>query len=211
MRNGFLLLSCIALTFTVSGCKTVMDPTFMPSGYAHHHKAYKSPPGDKPWGVGYEYTKEQNDEALRIWHATADEMLSELEKASGISSQPVYLALPVLDNAFTYSYDHALRDALRAGGYTLVSEAGPETLTLVTGGYDPEFQDTMREFDYNDVIENEKPPEPIVKEIILTLAATQGVAQLGTLEGAYTMPLYGYEDEQMHSYFLNGIIGEVWR
>ncbi len=39
-----LSLLTIAI-FSLGACKTIMNPTFMPSGYKYHHENYKSPLG----------------------------------------------------------------------------------------------------------------------------------------------------------------------
>ncbi|MGH1399225.1 MAG: hypothetical protein ACRBCT_08440 [Alphaproteobacteria bacterium] len=47
----FKLSLLIAAIFSLGACKTIMNPTFMPSGYKYHQNNYKSPPGpeaDKP-------------------------------------------------------------------------------------------------------------------------------------------------------------------
>ena len=40
-----LLFVSAVLVLALTACKPVWDPTFMPSGYAHHNKEYKTPPG----------------------------------------------------------------------------------------------------------------------------------------------------------------------
>ncbi len=45
--SNLALILVSGATLSISACAP-MDPTFMPAGYQHHQKDYKSPPGPKP-------------------------------------------------------------------------------------------------------------------------------------------------------------------
>ena len=189
MRASFLLLGLTVSVFALNGCKAIMNPTFMPSGYTYHQDTYKSPPGPEASSIGYDYNQLKNDEIVQVWLATADEMVGELEKAGNVSAGPVYVTPPRKENAFTQSYDHALRNALRARGYTLLDTPDPQGLILTTGAR--VVQDgTASSYAYRD--ESDEPASAL-RDMILTLAAMRGEEKLGTLEGSYTLPTYGYQ------------------
>lgn len=38
-------LTLLFVVISLAGCRTIMDPTFMPAGYKYHDNEYKSPPG----------------------------------------------------------------------------------------------------------------------------------------------------------------------
>lgn len=44
-----ILLFSVLIAFTLTGCRTIWDPTPMPSGYRHQNQDYHSAPGPENW------------------------------------------------------------------------------------------------------------------------------------------------------------------
>jgi len=189
-----------------------MDPTFIPSGYTYHHDAYKSPPADKPWAIGYEYSRDENAEILNKWRDVAVDLTDKLEGVASLSGTPVFLASPELDNAFTLSLDHALREEFRARGIALVAVPNQETFKLKVTTYDPEFKDVMRSYQLNDQTQEDlpEPPKEISKDLIIKIDGLVADMASVLVEDEYELPLYGYQDKQLY-FPLSQNLAEVWR
>jgi len=212
MQKIPLLLGISTIALSLNACKSIMDPTFMPSGYTYHHDEYKSPPAGNPWGIGYDYTRESNKAMLDQWRAVASDLTDKLESTASLGASPIFLSSPILDNAFTISLDHALREELRARGYTLSSLPTNESLKIQTSTYDPAYKDVMRSYDLNDQIENDlpAPPKAVSKSLMLKVEGLIDGAQTTLVDAPYDLPLYGYQDEQLY-FPLTQKIAEVWR
>ena len=205
------VLTIGALALGLSACNPAMNPSPMPAAYTHHQGNYKSPPGPQAWDIGYNETDHTNDEVMALWHAAGRDLILTLEEQTGITPQDVYLAPPKLDNAFTFSLDHALRAALTERGYRLLPEYYDGVLVLEADSYDPEYKGKMRGYVYNDDLQasEEKPPQKYYKNLVLTLEAFQG-GQVGKIEIPNELPLYGYQDKQLYFPVTQGF-AEIWR
>jgi len=115
MRSFSLLILVLAL----SGCRTIMDPTFFPTSYAHHTKEYKAPPGPEADKIGYKYSEAQNTQVVASFIKASTDLVGELEKYTGLQPQTVHIENKLPSSAFNNTYDYALREAFRAKGYTL--------------------------------------------------------------------------------------------
>ena len=189
-----------------------MDPTFLPSGYTYHHDEYKSPPADEPWPIGYEYSREENAKILNKWRDVADDVTDKLEEAASLGGTPVFLASPDLDNAFSLSLDHALREEFRARGVSLVAVPSEETFKLNVTTYDPEFKDAMRSYALNDQEEKDlpEPPKEVSKELVIKVDGLVADMTSVLVEETYELPLYGYQDRQLYLPITQKF-SEVWR
>ncbi len=207
--------------FSLNACKSVMNPSFLPSGYTYHHDIYKAPPAGEPWHIGYDYSRAENAEILSEWADAASDIINRLEASNAIGGSPIFLSSPHIDNAFSLSLDHALREELRARGYYLAATPEEQATKLAISSYDPEFKDKMRSYDLNDATQDDlpEPPQETHKNLVIKvmgLAAQE--AEDGTiteqsvtlLEEPYILPLYGYEDEQLY-FPLGQKIAEVLR
>lgn len=211
MRISKTLLSLSAMALSLTACKSFMDPTFMPSGYAHLNKEYKSPPADSPWPIGYDYTHAQNAEVIGKWRVVASDIVTKLEATELIDKTAVFLSSPTLDNAFTLSLDNALREELRRRGYYLASVPDEEALKLQVSTYDPEFKDAIQSYEFNDIEEgNPEPPTLVSKDIAVKVEGLIASAPVTLVESIYDLPLYGYQDQQRYLP-LTQSIAEVWR
>ena len=212
MQKFPLFLGLSATILTLGACKSFMNPTFMPAGYAHHSDNYKAPDGPEAWDIGYDYTRAENAAVLNRWKMVAADLTDKIEQGAPLDAAPVFLSSPTIDNAFTLSLDHALREEFRTRGYTLASIPSEETTKLQVSAYDPQFRDTMRSYDLNDQPQKDLPEEPeaISKELVLKVDGLVGEEHITLVERAYVLPLYGYQDEQLY-FPLSQNIAEVWR
>jgi len=212
MHKLSLILGLSAAAFSLNACKSVMDPTFIPSGYAHHQKEFKAPPADDPWSIGYDYTRDANAAVLNEWKAVAADLSNKIESTAPLSAAPIFLSSPAMDNAFTLSLDHALRQEFLSRGYTLATIPREDTIKLQISSYDPEFQDVMRSYNLNDQdqIDRPEPSKAVNKDLILKVDGLVNDIPTTLVEAPYKLPLYGYQDEQLY-FPLGQNIAEVWR
>lgn len=212
MRKLTLFLGLSTAIISLNACKTIMDPTFIPSGYTYHHDVYKSPPADKPWSIGYDYSREENVAILNKWRDVASDLTDKLAEDASLVGAPVFLASPDLDNAFSLSLDHALREEFRARGVMLVAIPNEETFKLKVTTYDPEFKDVMRSYDVNDQTQKDlpEPPKEVSKTLVVKVDGLVADMTAVLVEESYELPLYGYQDRQLY-FPLTQSIAEVWR
>lgn len=212
MRKLSILLGLSTTILSLNACKTVMDPTFIPSGYAYHQDEYKSPPADNPWHIGYDYTREENAAVLEKWRDVAADITDKLEADSSLAGTPVFLSSPEIDNAFSLSLDHALREEFREREILIASVPSEESFKLAVTAYDPEFKDKMRSYTFNDEIEKDlpEPPKEVTKTLVIKVVGLIDDMSSVLVEEPYELPLYGYEDEQLYLP-LTQYVAEVWR
>lgn len=147
----------------------------MPTGYAYTHEEYKVRPGQDAFDVGYEYSSEANDAALKPWHETASVMITQLEEKGILSpAAPVAISAPELNSAYLRSFQFALYEALRAKKYSVVKEA-PVKLMF-------EGQPTSENKDISD--------------LTLIVMDNEAHKEIGRLVGATEVPSYGYADSE---------------
>jgi len=149
---------------------------------------------------------------LNQWKAVAADLTDKIEDVAPLSGAPIFLSSPKLDNAFTLSLDHALREEFRERGYRLASIPSEDTIKLQVSSYDPEFTDVMRSYELNDQeeIDRPEPPAEITKDLILKVDGLVGDTPTTLVQSSYELPLYGYQDEQLY-FPLGQNIAEVWR
>lgn len=212
MRKFLFLLGLSTAALSLNACKSVMDPTFAPSGYTYHHGTYKSPPADKPWHIGYDYNRQDNAAVLDKWQMVASDLTDRLEADSAISATPVFISSPEIDNAFSLSLDHALREEMRSRGVTIASVPSEESFKIAVSVYDPEFKDTMRSYTLNDEPQKDlpEPPKEVTKTLVIKIVGLVDDMSAPLVEEPYDLPLYGYEDAQLY-FPLSQTIAEVWR
>ena len=137
MRPFFssLLFSSL-LVLSLTACKPFWDPTYYPSGYAHHDKTYKSPPGPAVDDIGYEYSHEENAAVNAAFLEATRDLVARAKSASFASTRPYYLVTDLQDSAFKGAYDNALRQAMRENGTMMTSDASMGT-PLFYSAYNP--------------------------------------------------------------------------
>ena len=127
MRFSLLILLALSLT----GCNALLNPAFLPTSYAYNQSADKSASGSHARTIGYEYSEEKNASVLTQWRIVTDDFLTQIEEQTGLAPTTVYLHDTLKDSAFNNSFDFALRESLRAKGYTLENAAGVFDVRLI--------------------------------------------------------------------------------
>ena len=195
MRFTHLIVTVLALgALTLGGCRAVMDPSFMPSGYAFHSGTYKAPPGPPAPGIGYAYQTNLNDMNVAQWRDVARRMLVQMESRHAIQPQNIFVEMLPDHNAFNASFDYALREELRARGYTLV-HAPAGVLSLRPEAYRPaDVKVPVDANTYNDDPEIALIPEDPTRPDNFTVSLTmlRGGYVTGTVTDVFTLPAYGY-------------------
>ena len=183
------------LVLALTGCKPVWDPTYMPSGYAHHQKAYKAPPGPEADTIGYEYSVAQNAAVQRQWRMVANDLILRAQ-AHDMLDAPVFLTTDIKPGPFASAYDFALREELRVAGVILAAnqEEGAE---LFYSAYDPDEEGPAESLTgYNDEAAHPNkdgdflPPSKTLKFI---LAKTQDGIISKKVSSMQEAPLYGFK------------------
>jgi hypothetical protein len=195
MRSPYSILAVLALAaLTLGGCRSVMDPSFMPSGYTYHNDAYKAPPGPPAPGIGYAYNSGINDAALAQWRDVARRMLIQMESHHAIKPQNIFVEMLPDHNAFNASFDYALREELRARGYALAN-APAGVLSLRPEAYRPDDVKVPVDANtYNDDPEIIVIPEDRARPDNFTVSLTmlRNGFVTGTVTDVFTLPAYGY-------------------
>lgn len=212
MRKLSLIIGLSTAVIALNACKTLIEPTFIPSGYTYHHDEYKSPGADKPWHIGYDYSRDENAHVLNKWRMVAADLTDKLEESASLGATPVFLASPDIDNAFSLSLDHALREEFRSRGFALVAVPSEDAFKIKASTYDPEFKDAMRSYALNDQEQKDlpEPPREVSKTLVIKVHGLVADMTSVLVEEPYELPLYGYQDKQLY-YPLSQSIADVWR
>lgn len=188
----FLMLSTALL---LPGCESVVNPTFMPSGYANHQKEFKSPPGPPAPDIGYDYTSQANAEVLARWQEAIDDLLVQALANDLILPQVIYLQSDLKPGLFRNTFDSMLRDSLRASGYELSSNAETGTPVFFSA-YEPgERVYSENDRPYNGAL---PPPHkdgaymPPEQDMELVLGLVKDKVLTDAVIGLYQVPLYGF-------------------
>lgn len=188
---SYSLLSCLALGLI--SCRSIIDPTFMPSGYAYHGNEYKAAPGPEANDIGYEYSAEKNEETLAIWKVAVSDLIDQFEQESNLAAQNIYVHRPKSQNAFNASYDHVVREELRARGYNLLTYPGG-ALELWYEAHEPLYAHAHNKPIYNgDEDRRVFEPVPENRDFILILNLVNDGALLAKTAAMYKLPGYGYK------------------
>ncbi len=187
---AFFPLALLALT----GCRSLMDPTPMPAGYAYHQEKFKSPPGPPAAEIGYPFSVPRNDVVVEKWQAVAAATVDKMEAQLGLQPQPVYIETLPRMNAFNASLDYVLREELRNRGYTLVNVPG-YILHLKPEAYIP--GDEKVPVDANRF--NGDPEVLVIPEhreraqdFIISVTVLNNGLLKGVVSDQYALPTYGY-------------------
>lgn len=172
----FFLLSTV-LVLSLTGCRTLWDPTPVPAGYAHHQGAYNSPPGPEAKNIGYDYSAAENEAALNEWrHAVRDLLLK--ARAHDIKMpENLKLVSDLPAGAFRSSYDHVLREGLRAYGHTLSPHDDNAATALFYSAAHPD---------------KESGADPEAFELIIGFPEGENDILASETRGIYNIPAYGF-------------------
>lgn len=184
------------LVLALAGCKPIWDPTFMPSGYAHHQKEYKTPPGPEAADIGYDYSAEKNEAVLEEWRKAASDLVLRAKAHDIRPMQPVYLTTDLPHGAFQSAFDHALRGEMQSHGYLLADDP-VDAQTLFYSAYDP-TDPGAAESTYNVNDDDARHANAAgdylatSKEFELVLSTVNDGVMATKVSHIYTVPSYGF-------------------
>jgi len=184
------------LVLALTGCKPFWNPTYMPSGYAHHHKEYKSPPGPKAAPIGYEYSAKKNTAMQQQWRAAVSDLVLRAQAHDLLGAGPVFIHTDLNPGAFQSAYDFALREELRAAG-VMLAESADQGSQIFYSAYDPQDKGPAEYLTgYNDEAHHPHkdgdflPPSKTMK---LILASTENGIVGEKIISMQDVPLYGFK------------------
>ena len=185
-----IFLSLMALIL-VSGC--LNEPSAMPSGSYRAQEKHKSTDGPVARDIGYAYTVEENEKVLRMWEDVVASLVDQLE-TKGLGAQDVYIVPKFPENAFFLTYDHVLRQELRARGYGLVNDV--RGIPVIS------FDAQIVPKDGSVRVEN---PVVAVRDEgygkrVMSISVMRGGNSLASVKALHTVPLYGYHNDMVGAY-----------
>lgn len=192
----FFLLSTI-LVLSLTACRSVMDPSFMPAGYSYHQNTYNSPPGPPAKSIGYKYTQSENDAALQQWDRAVQDILLKARAHGMDLPATLHLTTDMQPSAFQSSYDFVLRENLKLYGHTLkqAPDIDPDidSVALFYSVHDPDNKNTVPTRLYNgDLPSTDSAAPPKSKNMELIIGLLENDALVQKTSGTYELPLYGY-------------------
>ncbi len=178
-------LSLCLLILILSGCRSVMDPTFLPTSYAHHNKTYKAPPGPDASSIGYKYSELKNDKVVGEFLKATNDLVTQLEQQTGLQPTTIYVHNRLEPSAFNYAYDYALRETLRAKGHTLANASDVFNARMTFEAVPASYKAPQMYFDFAN---KKKTAEDFDLALNLYGADTVPI----TTHKVYTLPSFGY-------------------
>jgi hypothetical protein len=118
IHKPFFFVGTAVIALSLGACSTV-EPNFLPKGYAHHGKVYKSqtpPPSQRVTNDQRAHMGPVQAEQFRT--ATYD-ILSRLTGRAGLPPKPAYIDAANPMTPFYANIDNDLREAMRSQGYRL--------------------------------------------------------------------------------------------
>lgn len=137
MRFSSSFFSLFAIALILTACSGKPGP--VGRGYSSYKEPYKSAPGPKANGVGYEYSVEKNITALKDMQFAAQDLVSKLDETLAFDTDKVHLAVPP-ENVFYKSFDHLVRKEFLSRGYVLTQvpdETSPQLDLVVLDNIPP--------------------------------------------------------------------------
>ncbi len=188
MRFSLLFLPL----FLLAACGAA-SPTWMPAGYSYHHDEYKAQPGPQAQTLGYPYNAAHNAYMTALWADVAASLVEDMEAKTGIAPQAVYVQKLPESNAFNLSLDNALRDELRARGYTL-AQAADGNIVIRYQAFKAGDEKKRTRILYNgDAEELNKPWNPEKTQVFtFVLILARDGAAFSEIRSQHVLPSYGY-------------------
>lgn len=194
----------------LAGCKSMFyKPYVVPTGYTYHKNDYKFSGPDMAEEIGYTYTAEENAKIVEMWRPKVAELINNLEMQTGMRDGAVYIVQADQKTAHYMTFDHILRDELRARGYTISSDPA-HGKTLAYDILDPAYIDDIRDIEKkNDIVTQNKPYiETDYKEMMLQLVLSDAEALVAEVSGVYVLPMFGYKDKKITATMIEGVMGQ---
>ncbi len=191
-----IFLSLLTLVF-VGGC--FHDPSAFPIGSYKAREEYKSPDGPAVRDIGYSYSAEENEKVLQIWEDVVASLVDRLE-ASGLQVQPLYVLPKSPENAFFLTFDHVLRQELRARGYEIRADVRGVPVVAFDATRLPEKGGEMR---FAALLARGE----AYADRIMAVSVWRGGSSLASVKAVYRVPVYGYDHKMLGAY--DGFFGNL--
>jgi len=186
---------CILAVLFVGAC--AYDPSYFPQGYAKSQEKYKSPDGPEPRDLGYEYSTAENQQILLMWEDAAVELVDAAEARGVVRGENVYIAPVERENAFYLTFDHVVRQELRARGYNLLEGPGRVTPLYLHAQLVNKAMIERRQKSFQSVL-----PAEAFDDVELGLSLGRGENQRASVTQMHVLPVYGFEDYKIPAYGL---------
>ena len=118
-KSLFLAGTAVA-ALSLNACISVMgDPNFLPTGYAHHGKVYKSKTPPPSQRVSNEQRSDMGPVQAEQFRTATYDILSRLTTRAGLPPKAAYIDAANPMTPFYANIDNDLREAMRSQGYRL--------------------------------------------------------------------------------------------
>ncbi len=183
MKNPLNLLLLLVVTGMLGACSGKPNP--MPRGYSSFKEPYKSAPGEKASGIGYEFSAEKNQSVLQDLQYAAQDLAERLDARLAFDTDEIYISPPP-NNVFYKSLDHLLRAELMHRGYALAL-TNKNNIRVDIGVLDQENK-CVKAQSQTDEVKTE------YRNAFIQLAINEGLSETAeTVGGFYEVPMYGYK------------------
>lgn len=114
----FLFVGAAVTALNLGACSTI-EPNFLPKGYAHHGKVYKSPTAPPSQRVTNDQRAFMGPVQAQQFRTATYDILSRLTARAGLPPKPAYIHAADPMTPFYANIDNDLREAMRSQGYRL--------------------------------------------------------------------------------------------
>lgn len=122
-KSLFFVGTAVA-ALSLNACASVVgDPNFLPTGYAHHGKVYKSKTPPPSQRVSNEQRADMGPVQAEQFRSATYDILSRLTSRAGLPPKAAYIDAASPMTPFYANIDNDLREAMRAQGYRLADTA----------------------------------------------------------------------------------------
>ncbi|MBI1300821.1 MAG: hypothetical protein GC137_04090 [Alphaproteobacteria bacterium] len=171
----------VIVVFALSACQT-STPNHIPRGYSSYKQVYKSAPGPRVEGIGYDYNPQDNQTVVNDMRYAAKNLVEKLDQELSYSVDAVHLDIAGT-GAFYSSFDHLLRNELTQQGY-LLSHTSDGFVKVVFSAQEQPFCAGY------ETEEGEKTYKKLYLALVLHMPYEEAPRIVG---GYYDVPAYGFE------------------
>ena len=116
------LLGTAVVSLSLGACSSI-EPNFMPKGYTHHGKIYKSKTPPPSQRVTNAQRADMGPVQAEQFRSATYDILTRLTSRAGLPPKPAYISAASPMTPFYANIDNDLREAMRAQGYRLADSA----------------------------------------------------------------------------------------
>lgn len=188
MRHFILPLLALA---TLSGC-VGYNPSYMPTGYTHHHGKHKGLKGPEGADIGYKYSEEDNEAHLLAWRYALRDLILKIDHGELYVPDTIKLRTNLPHSSFQASYDYVLREGLRAYSHVISDEQESPILFYSAHSYPVNKEgEVMQSYSYSAFTSDPDYPNldsQELKPFRLTLSMVRNGRVAPGIEGVYMLP-----------------------